>query len=473
MRKRFEVNPSLNLTPIETVKLPLKSRDELPAILAGLQWVFTNKSLNEEIFKLIEKKIINSSLYTGRPGMDLWHIFVLATVRLGLDIDYDKLEDLANHHKLLRLILGVDDFLSFKTFSYRVINDNVTLLNEEVLKEINGIVAKHGRELLNRNKHKPLQLKADSYVLESNVYFPTDLRLLWNSLTKCISLIIKDEELSAVGSWRKYSYWLAELKNKYRKCSKTAFGGGQNKKLRVKLHTRDFLELCMKLSSKINYTKGFTAFQCVRNVQLEYFHDMVEKHIDLVSKRLLKGEDIPHNEKVFSIFENHTEWITKGKKNPSVELGHRVMITTDENDLIVDYKVLINEEEVNQPIELVDRLIEKFGENSIQSLSFDRGFSSYINKMYINPKINELLMPKKGKKNKEERQEESTKKFIALRKKHAAVESNINCLEHHGLNRCSDKGIDGFTRYVGIGVLAYNLHKIGNFILSEEKKKAA
>jgi len=51
------------------------------------------------------------------------------------------------------------------------------------------------------------------------------------------------------------------------------------------------------------------------------------------------------------------------------------------------------------------------------------------------------------------------------------VESNINCLEHHGLNRCPDKGIDGFTRYVGVGILAYNLHKIGNFIIKNKFKK--
>ena len=83
---------------------------------------------------------------------------------------------------------------------------------------------------------------------------------------------------------------------------------------------------------------------------------MVDKHIDLVYRRLLKGEEIPHAEKVFSIFEPHTEWISKGKRNPSVELGHRVMITTDENNFIIDYKVMIGEEDVEQPIELINRI---------------------------------------------------------------------------------------------------------------------
>ena len=415
--------------------------------------------------------MITCNTTTGRPGMDLWHIFVLATVRLGLDIDFDKLEDLANHHKLLRLILGVESVWDEKVFNYRTINDNVSLLDEGTLKTINQVVANHGRLLLNHGKTEMMKLKTDSYVLECNVHFPTDLSLTWDSLKKCISLIIKDKDLLIMGRWRKYLLWKYELKRKYLKCMKTVFGGGKNKKLRVKKYTKDFLEVCRKISAKILATRERAALLRINLPELDYFHGMVQKHIDLVSRRLLKGEDIPHKEKVFSVFEPHTEWISKGKRNPSVELGHRVMITTDENNLILDYKVMIGEEDVEQPVELINRIRKNYGDNSVQSISFDRGFSSYANKMSLYPHVNELNMPKKGKKNKEETKEESTKEFVRLRKKHAAVESNINCLEHHGLNRCPDKGIDGFTRYVGIGVLAYNLHKIGNFIIKNKLKK--
>ena len=80
MRRKFEVNPGLSITPIESVKLPLKSRDELPAILSGLQWIFSTTELNEDIFKinlvfvflllfeimimLIMKKLKSKFLYT-------------------------------------------------------------------------------------------------------------------------------------------------------------------------------------------------------------------------------------------------------------------------------------------------------------------------------------------------------------------------------------------------------------------------
>ena len=150
MRKRFEVNPVLNLTPIENVKLPLKSRDELPPILAGLQHIFVTPSLNEQIFNLIEKDVSAGKKCTGRPGMDLWHILVLASVREGLDLDFDKLEDLANHHKLIRAILGLDDILNNLSFRYNTIRNNVAHIKDTTLQEINKIVVKHARNLFKR-----------------------------------------------------------------------------------------------------------------------------------------------------------------------------------------------------------------------------------------------------------------------------------------------------------------------------------
>ena len=89
MRRRFDVQLALGQTPIERVSLPLKSRDELPPILAGLQWIFETPEINEQIFELLEAKVVAGKKATGRPGLDLWQILVLGVVRLGLDCDYD------------------------------------------------------------------------------------------------------------------------------------------------------------------------------------------------------------------------------------------------------------------------------------------------------------------------------------------------------------------------------------------------
>ena len=79
-------------------------------------------------------------------------------------------------------------------------------------------------------------------------------------------------------------------------------------------------------------------------------------------------------------------------------------------------------------------------------------------------------MPKKGRPNKEESELQRSSKFKKLMNQHSAIESNINELEHRGLDRCPDKSKYAFYRYVGIGITAYNLHKIGRKILDEERK---
>ena len=181
MRKRFEVQLALGKTPIERVVLPARSRDELPPVLAGLQWIFQSPELNSQIFELLEKKVVGSKKVTGRPGLDLWHILVLGIVRLALDCDYDRLEYLANYDGLLRQILGLNPVLSDqeKAFHYKTLSENVCHVDEELLGQINVLVVGAGRAAFKKKESglaEPIRAKADSYVLETNVHFPTDLR---------------------------------------------------------------------------------------------------------------------------------------------------------------------------------------------------------------------------------------------------------------------------------------------------------
>jgi hypothetical protein len=107
MRQPFNPEPDLHIIPIEKILLPLRSRDELPPILATLQWIWMHPTLKTEILALLEARILGGKQATGRTGMDLWQILVLGVVRLGLDADWDRMEHLANYDLLLRQMLGV------------------------------------------------------------------------------------------------------------------------------------------------------------------------------------------------------------------------------------------------------------------------------------------------------------------------------------------------------------------------------
>jgi IS5 family transposase len=481
MRHHFQAQPDLALTPIEKIRLPLKSRDELPPILAGLQWIWMHPTLKAEILALLEAAVLADKQATGRTGMNLWQILVLGVVRLGLDADWDRMEHIANYDSLVRQMLevpaapwGEDN----KKFGHQTLRDNVALLDDQLLQQINARIAAAGREVFAKKGGAPvaaLELKVDSYVLEADVHFPTDLSLLWDAGRKCVDLV---EGLLASGytlpGWRKFKAWRRQLKNLQRSTSQIVYRGGANKEARVKQAVREYLAVGCALSAKVRQSLlelCDLTVDATRWEKLAYFHTMLDKHLDLVERRLLNEETIPSHEKVFSIFEPHTEWIQKGKQRPNVELGHKLLLATDQQQLIQDYAVLIKEAEVDQSIPVADRLLGRYGAGSVASLSFDKGFTRAADRELLGLYVPEVVMPKRGKKNAAETERESGKKFVALRKQHSAVESEINSLEHHGLNRCLDVGIQGYRRYVGLGVMSYNLHVIGRELLVRQRAR--
>ena len=490
MRKRFEQQNTLDADLIPEIEFDLKSRHQLPQLLAGLQYIFITPDLNEAVFEVLEKKILGDKKRTGRLGMSLWEILVLGAVRLNMDYDYDAVHDLANHHEKVRGIMGVQTrkvFDSGKRYVLQTLKDNVSLLDELTLQEISELVVKAGHKLKKNEKPNAkeatlaLRLKTDTYAVETTVHFPTDINLLWDSARKCMDTlehILKKTELEG---WRKLANWYKKTKQAYRKASDIHRKKGGNYKERLHSSAQKYLGINRVLSKKIKQSRRILSVSALLDIELmameqelAFYHKMLNKHIDLVERRIIKGEKIPHSEKVFSIFETHTEWLQKGKQNNKVELGHNVLITTDQYHFIVDHKVLEKQTDVRQPIELSNRLQERFAQGyTLDSISFDRGFYSLLAKKALSKGFNHLVMPKKGNKTASEQESEADKTFVGLRKKHSAVESNINELECSGVNKVPDKGIHAFKRYVALGVLAYNLKRLGRLVIEREKSTIA
>lgn len=476
MRKRFEQQLIIGQKPISEIHINPKYRSGLPKLILALKLIFITPEYNEKIFSILEKKLVDGKKKTGRPGMNLWILFVLAQTRLCMNTSYDELHRMANTDRMLREIMGVEfDSYSFNSkpieFEYQNILDNVSLLDDSTVEELNKIILTMGHDVFKKKEAEPLRLKTDSFVVESNVHFPTDYNLLWDSGRKCIDIIEKFiSKYSSIGGWRKLFLWYRSLKNAMRALGQVGKTGGKDKELRLVKAATEYLKIARLFLEKLEREKERLPLFDIQDLsllmELNYYQSMLKKHIDLVDRRIIKGEIIPHEEKLFSIFETYTEWITKGKQNPSVELGKNFQITTDQYNLIIDSKVMENEVDKTMVIDLGDRVLSKY---EVASWSFDKGFYSKSNKEILELFVNHLVMPKKGKLNKEEKAEESDVKFKKTRNKHSAIESNINELEHRGLNRCPDKGYAHFKRYLGLGICAYNLHKIGAELLRREK----
>ena len=314
-----------------------------------------------------------------------------------------------------------------------------------------------------------MHLKTDSYAVETNIHFPTDLNLLYDSLRKGVQTVVRmSEQDETIGGWRKHKSILSDIKSVFRATSYKVFKGKNEaeKKNAVKKYLHKAREINKKLIASLD-----SATSVLSALALEKYIEYIIKFMDQIERRLLKGEVIPSDEKIFFIFEEHTEWITKGKLNKRVELGHSVLITTDQHSFIIDYKVMEKQKDAQQISDLVNRLAAKYTDVTISSHSFDKGFWSKDNLAILDSSgIQTVVLPKRGKLTKEETKRESEAGFKLLRRKHSAIESNINMLEHHGLNRCPDKGLVNYKKNVGLSVLAYNLHQLGNKLVAKQKK---
>ncbi|ETR67740.1 MAG: putative transposase (IS5 family protein) [Candidatus Magnetoglobus multicellularis str. Araruama] len=142
-----------------------------------------------------------------------------------------------------------------------------------------------------------------------------------------------------------------------------------------------------------------------------------------------------------------------------MELGVRLSILEDQHGFILNHIVMEKQTDDKVAIEIVASAQEKFP--NISSCSFDKGYYTPSNREKLNEILETVVMPKKGKLSKSDAELEKSEEFIRIRKKHSGVESAINALENHGLDRCPDHGIDGFKRYVSLGILARNIQKIG------------
>jgi len=320
-----------------------------------------------------------------------------------------------------------------------------------------------------------LHVSVDSFPVKTNVHFPTDISLLYDSIRKSLQLTSYICENNKISDLRQSKYQINNVKRKMREISKIKKSTKSNNEEKLKNAHAEYVEIAQYLVDKLIVVLAKIDADVPKSVILSTQLSEINKYlnytkvfINQIVRRLINKEVIPHSEKVFSIFEPHTQWISKGKAGVKVELGIPVAIMKDQHGYILLHEVMQDVSDVDVAVPMLKKALLMCP--LIKSCSFDRGFWSKENRR----KIGELvtpIMPKKGKLNKTEAKEQNNPKFIELRKKHSAVESAINGLNHTGLNKCYDHGIEGFERCVSLSVLTRNILNIGNQVKNINDKK--
>lgn len=496
---RNVLSPQLCIGQIDIadVVIDVTSRDDIPLLLLGLQHLYCTRPLRDAIFRILKElapiqtdgeqtRVV--SLDKGRPGMDQWAILVLGTLRLALNADYDRILELANEHKTLRDMLGHTGLESDFRYRLQTLRDNLRLFTPELMARINAEVVRAGHQALGLSAQAPLHGRCDSFVVETHVHFPTDLNLLYDAIRKLIQGCSQWHDTYPLLGWRQHAFNLRQFKRLYRIVQTLKHSASKDEVKKAarqeEIHQacRNYLDLAQTFLDRARGTLSCLRTQHQVPVEmlasLEAFGRDAERQIDQIQRRILQGETIPHDEKVFSLFQRHTEWISKGKAGVPVELGLRVCILEDQHGFILHSQVMSKLTDDQVAVPMVKGAQQVFP--NLKTCSYDKAFHSKGNQDNLKGLLDTVVLPKKGRLSKVDQAREHASEFKRLRRQHSAVESAINALEVHGLDTCRDHGLDGFERYVALAVLSRNIQQLGAIkreqarqCLIEQRKRAA
>ena len=307
------------------------------------------------------------------------------------------------------------------------------------------------------------------------MHYPTDINLLWDAIRKTIEISADLCQAHGLSDWRQSAYNLRQFKKLYRNVQRLRHSTSkdevkrQGKEASMLQAHRAYLEQAQVYVDRASDTRRRLQHIVLAEVflaELDGFMRHAKRQIDQIERRVLRDEKIPHEEKVFSLFQPHTEWITKGKAGVPVELGLRVCVVEDQHRFILNYQVMQGTTDDAIAVSIVQDTRKRFG--TIRSVSMDKGFHSKDNQINLKALAQIVVLPKKGKLSAVEREGESQSEFVRLRHQHSAVESAINALEQHGLDVCPDHGIVGFKRYVALAVVARNVQRLGALLRQQE-----
>ena len=272
---------------------------------------------------------------------------------------------------------------------------NVALLTPELLGEVNRLVVEAGHELAGHDGAGQLQARCDSVVVETDVHYPTDVSLLWDALRCLIRVVAAVCQRSNVGGWRQARHLSLRARGLFNRVrssrQRSRKGTGAQ---RVRRHLQFAGEIAGRAEGTLEELGGKGATEAEIQ-EIQWFLDLVNRLADQVKRRVLEGERIAQEEKIYSIYEPHTRWCSKGKAGKAVELGVPVSVVESEHQFVMHYKVMWSEQDVDVAPSMIEETQELHP--GLTGCSFDKGYSSPGNRTRLDGMLDLNAMPKKGK----------------------------------------------------------------------------
>ena len=479
MRIPFDPQLRLACSSILDVRFNTACRDEIIPILKALQHIYGNPQVRDDLLDAVARNVnATTCADLGRPGMTYWGILVLAAVRLGCNLDYDKLQNLAEEHRALRAIMGIGGWDDNRTWDWRRIQENISLLWPETIEQLNHLIVAEGHRLVPQAVES---VRGDSFVVATNVHYPTDSSLIGDGLGQIVPLAKHLASLLGVAGWRQHKHLRREVKKQLRVINRIAAGKGHDFRKRLREAYRVFLDLADRILARaleLLDPAWIVVRPSVHSARVETLRtkltdalNLTLQACDLARRRVLQEETISHDEKLFSVYEPETQLIMRGKVPHPVEFGHRVLVIEDGAGFVCHYAVLPHGAEDREVVVAEMKQLQARLDGRVRRASFDRGFHSPENQRELAKLVEHPCLPMPGRLQSQRQEQGATVEFRAARRNHAGIESAIGALQSgNGLDRCRDHTFGSYCRYVGLGILGRNLQVLGKLLLAREDK---
>lgn len=416
--------------------------------------------------------------HTGRDGITAAQVlrsFILARIK---NWDLRELRERIADGYSLRLFTH---FYSGRVPNHRTLNRNFNRLRPETVRLLNEAVVDAVVAMRVGNVRK---IREDTTVVETNVHFPTDSSLLWDVVrvqTRLVN-VLRDELGDRLGG--EFSDRRRRARRRMQEISR------MTGKARTRQHVRKYRDLMQvteevmhKAAAHAREAKGLCHDLDVMKAalvsgvvaEIEEFSRLGQRVLDQTRRRVMGGEQVPVEEKLFSIFEPHTDLIVRGKVRTPVEFGHKVRIVESSGGLITEYEILKgNPPDQDHVKRTLDYHQKRFG-GPPALLATDRGFDSADNVAACKQAgVIECIPQRGGQKTPERQAYEKSRAFKQGQRFRAGIEGRISVLfRGRGMKRCLLHGRDRFEVFVGVAVLANNLLVLAALLKKQKRPLAA
>lgn len=411
---------------------------------------------------------------TGRPSeLTAEAVLKAAVVKSIWAWPYEVLRDRIADSVYLRSFVGipfpnvVPDTSAFKRAIKTVQADTVRAINRIVV----GIAQELGVD-------DGADCRTDTTVVETDVRYPTDSGLLWDSIRKITTLVFTIGALAKhLGLTRGFPDRRARAKkNLFRSCEAARKRDTQARDEGLRALYREMIDLAREVADKAREVVARAAELelppkkelriATICSQIEHFAGLADRVIDQTERRIFQGESVPADEKIVSIFEDHTVIIRRGKVNKPTEFGRKILLQESASGLIPAYEILEgNAADTGHLEKVLDQHKDAYGRDP-ERLAADRGFFDGDEMARARERVRVVSVPKPGYKNAEQMERESTPDFRDAQRFRAGIEGRISVLKRgRGMARCLWRGVASFATFIGLGVLTNNLLVIASHLL--------